>query len=302
MSRLRQASVAAIIVVGITAGCSAAGAGDIDRRVMMHSAGKVCPDRSAVPVGGLTDSYDRQVLSYAPSMYLTMAHAAAGTESDLSGHGHSGTYLPSGQRPAASALPNGDAAADFDGTGQYLQVSSASALSVMHTGCLTIQAWVKPDTRQFPREEGTGYVYILGKGAHQEQEYAMRMYSLVNKERPPRPNRVSAYIFNRSGGLGSGAYFQDRVQAGSWMMITMVIDAQRSMMWPDGYIAIYKDSRLRDQVSIGQFNVKPQSANAPLCIATRQLKSYFKGSIGKVAVFDYVLSAGRVKAIYNAMS
>ena len=64
------------------------------------------------------------------------------------------------------------------------------------------------DTLQFAHEQGTGYVYILGKGTSDKQEYALRMYSNENSEVPPRPNRVSAYVFNLSGGLGSGAYFQ----------------------------------------------------------------------------------------------
>jgi hypothetical protein len=67
-------------------------------------------------------------------------------------------------------------------------------------------------------------VYILGKGETGKQEYALRIYSLVNTESPVRPNRISAYAFNLAGGLGSGAYFQDPVMGGSWIMVTFVID------------------------------------------------------------------------------
>ena len=62
-------------------------------------------------------------------------------------------------------MPNGDMAADFNGRSQYAQVPSSEALSVTDTGCLTIEAWIMPTTLQFPHEEGTGYVYVLGKGA-----------------------------------------------------------------------------------------------------------------------------------------
>jgi hypothetical protein len=46
------------------------------------------------------------------------------------------------------------------------------------------------------------------KGTDGKQEYAMRMYSYSNSEKPPRPNRISAYVFNLAGGKGAGAYFQ----------------------------------------------------------------------------------------------
>lgn len=77
---------------------------------------------------------------------------------------------------------------------------------------------MRPDTLQFPRVQGSGYVYILGKGTAGKQEYALRMYSYSNSENPPRPSRVSAYVFNLAGGEGSGAYFQDPVRPGTWMM------------------------------------------------------------------------------------
>ncbi len=260
-----------------------------------------CKPESARPPSSVKDSYDRKILSLAPVLYLTMANPSEGAEPDLSGNRHTGTYLPADDRPATVSLPNGDPAAAFNGNGQYLQVPSAGSLSVSHTGCLTVQAWVRPATLQFPREEGSGYVYILGKGTAGKQEYALRMYSRTNTEVPERPNRVSAYVFNLAGGKGSGAYFQDRVKPNAWMMVTFVIDDNPSAAWPSGYVAIYKNDQLRGQVSISQFNVTPRSADAPLRIATRQLESFFKGAIGKVAIFDYVLSSEQVRAIYDAM-
>jgi hypothetical protein len=210
-------------------------------------------------------------------------------------------YLPAGNHPAVATLPNGDPAASFNGVNQYVQVPSVSALSVSHTDCLTVQAWIAPGTLQFPHEQGTGYVYMLGKGTTGKQEYALRMYSHSNTESPPRPNRISAYAFNLSGGLGSGSYFQDPVTVGQWMMVTFVIDDQASSAWPDGYVAIYKNAVLRGQVSLGQYDVKPQASDAPFRIGTRDLESYFQGAIGKVAVYGYVLSAADIARTYNAM-
>jgi Concanavalin A-like lectin/glucanases superfamily len=271
--------------------------------------GKVCPvmaycgwqRRSRIPSRGPADAYDRQVLRLGPVLYLTMAHPLAGTEEDLSGHGHDGVYLPRHHLPGQVRLPNGDAAAEFDGHGQYLQVRSADALSVTHTGCLTVQAWIRPTTLQFPEAQGSGYVYVLGKGAPGEQEYAVRMYSYFNAEHPARPNRLSGYVFNPRGGKGSGAYFQDVLTVNQWMMVTFVIVSRSTPAWPYGYVALYKNGRERDKVSLNQYRVRPQAAGAPLRIATRDLDSYFEGAVAKVAVYDYVLSAADIAGTYAAM-
>jgi hypothetical protein len=85
------------------------------------------------------------------------------------------------------------------------------------------------------------------------------------------------------------------------MMVTFVIDDQASSAWPDGYVALYKNAVLRGQVSLGQYDVKPQASDAPFRIGTRDLESYFQGAIGKVAVYGYVLSAADIARTYNAM-
>jgi hypothetical protein len=280
-----------------------------ERRGAATTAGKGVPTvarsgwsrASRTPPARSADAYDRQVLSLGPVLYLTMAHPLAGTEEDLSGHGHDGSYLPRNRWPDQVRLPNGDEAADFDGRDQYLQVPSADALSVTHTGCLTVEAWIRPMTLQFPEAQGTGYVYVLGKGSPGKQEYAIRMYSLLNSEHPARPNRLSGYVFNLRGGKGSGAYFQDVVTVRQWLMVTFVIDSRSSHAWPHGYVALYKNGRQRDKVSLSQYEVQPQAGSAPFRIGTRDLDSYFEGAVAKVAVYDYVLSAADIRGTYDAM-
>jgi Concanavalin A-like lectin/glucanases superfamily len=253
------------------------------------------------PSPGPMSQYDRQVMSLRPAAYLPLSRAAAGVEPDLTGHGHNGAYRGAGS-PGTARLPNGDRAVTFDGHGQYVEVPSAAALSITDTGCLTVQAWVRPDVLEFPVTEGTGYAYILGKGEVAKQEYALRMYSLTNSEVPPRPNRISAYVFNRQGGLGSGAYFQDKVTPGQWVMLTFVVDSRPSARWPEGCISIYKNGELRGSpVGLNQFHVTPQASDAPFRIGTRDLESYFDGAIAKVAVYDSVLSSQDIAQTYEAM-
>jgi len=300
-SRWRTAivAVAMVALVGVMLGSARDGSSPAEGSTVALT--DQCEPGSVTPPPQVTDRYDRQVLSLRPVLYLTLGNASSGIEPDLSGNGNNGIYEPSGGRPEPATLPNGDRATRFNGVGQYVQVLSSKSLSVTNTGCLTVEAWIRPAVLQFSHSEGSGYVYILGKGTSGKQEYAMRMYSFTNSETPSRPNRISAYLFNLAGGLGSGAYFQDVVYTGDWMMVTFVIDSQSSAAWPHGYISIYKNGQMRGQISLSQFNVKPGASNAPLRIGTRDLDSFFDGAIGKVAVYDSILPAQDILATYQAM-
>jgi hypothetical protein len=211
--------------------------------------------------------------------------------------GH-GTYA-SGGAVHTAPLPNGEAAAHFDGASEYLEIPSTHALSIATTGALTFEAWLRPDKLQFPHAEAEGFVYWLGKGQAGEQEYAGRMYSLANSV--DRPNRISGYAFNPSGGFGSGSYFQDALTRGQWIHVAVTFNTAPTEAFPTGYVRIYRDGVLRDTTALGQFAVHPVAGNAPLRIGTRDLHSFFDGAIGKVAVYGYELTAARLQVHFRAM-
>ena len=145
-------------------------------------------------------------------------------------------------------MPNGDRAPRYDGVKQYLTIPDARDWSVTRTGALTVEAWMRPDTLQFPNGEGLGQGYVrwLGKGSPQNQEYVARMYSLHNPEN--RPNRISGYAFNLAGGEGACSCFQDVVRVGQWIHYALVINTRRvDAENPTGYVKVYKNGRLRDQ-------------------------------------------------------
>jgi hypothetical protein len=58
-------------------------------------------------------------------------------------------------------------------------VPDADDLSITATGKLTLEAWMRPDVLEFPKQEGSGYVHWMGKGEAQgddgQQEYASRI-------------------------------------------------------------------------------------------------------------------------------
>ena len=53
-----------------------------------------------------------------------------------------------------ATLPNGDAAADFNGSSQYVSVPSAAVFSIPTTHSLTWEAWIRPDVLEFPNNTG----------------------------------------------------------------------------------------------------------------------------------------------------
>lgn len=258
-----------------------------------------------MPAGGgkqgwAPSSYDRLILSDGPVLYLAMGTPEAGLEPDRTGRARSGTYLPPGSPPAAAALPNGDLCARFDGSVQYLEVPDADDLSITTTRTLTLEAWMRPDTLEFPAKEGTGYVHWMGKGESGQHEYVLRMYALTNTE--SRPSRISGYAFSRSGGEGSGSYFQDPVAVGEWIHVVVVFNLDDfPANTPPGSAKIYKNGALRDTTPLSQFRVIPANGTAPLRVATRDRHSYFLGAIGKVAVYDRELTGSQILSHHQSM-
>ena len=243
----------------------------------------------AVDASASSSQYVEAVMSDAPVALLQGVN-------DLTGTGPTGTAV--GQ-PASTVLPNGDMAQVFNGADQYLEFADRKAFEVDATGVLTVEFWMRPDTLQFSDEEGSGYVYTMGKGDPGSHEWYTRMYSKDNAE--SRPNRISGYAFNPTGGLGAGSYFQDAVTTGEWIHVALVINSvARSAQYPSGYTRIYKNGVLRDTDSLADYDIVPRSGTSPLRIGTGYLGSHFEGAIGNIAFYPREVSAKRLRAHYVA--
>jgi len=175
---------------------------------------------------------------------------------------------------------------EFNGTSSDVEVPDSPDLSVATTGSLTVSAWMKPDTLSFPRTEGSGYVHWLGKGESGRQEWVFRMYSAGNAEN--RENRISFYVFDPSGGLGVGSYFQDPITPGEWIHVVGVADGHSTF--------IYKNGTLRDS-DVYAGSITPQRGSAPLRMGTRDFNSYFLGGIAEVRVWNRALTAGEIDSL-----
>src|SRR5205085_11295716 len=120
-----------------------------------------------------------------------------------------------------------DRAIRLDGQ-SYVEIPAAKASSVGATR-MTVELWMRPHALDFPGQTGSGadpYIHWLGKGETNQFEWGFRFYS---RKRPDgttsgRPNRISAYIWNASGGEGAGAYFEEHLTTGKWIHIVAVYE------------------------------------------------------------------------------
>src|SRR5258708_3668855 len=134
--------------------------------------------------------------------------------------------------------PSGPHYLHFNGDGNYVEVPSSADFSVDTNQALSVAAWMRPDKLNFLRFEGSHYVHWLGKGEGAgdagQQEWTFRMYNRDRTtEHPPRPNRISFYVFNPAGNLGVGSFFQDQVVEKEWIHIVGMAD--------NGVTRIYKN-------------------------------------------------------------
>jgi len=266
------------------------------------------------PAGGTSggSDYDATVLADGPVMYLAMSELS-GTEPDLTGNGHQGTYH--GGATTSATLPNGDRAADFAGNPQYVSVPSSAALSIPTTKNLTWEAWIRPDVLEFD-DNSSGYVDWMGKCEEYSPtcEWEARMYNMTNSSN--RCNRLSAYAFNPTADLGSGAYWEagtcGTIKAGSWYHVVGEYTTEETPSGCDdsypGSVDIWVNGVKWNQASHGdtgcmsQYQVTPEANDSALNIGTMAKDAWFQGAIAKVAIYDVRLSNETVRSHYQAMT
>jgi hypothetical protein len=300
MSTIRPAMILLLAAAARTSRCGGGGNGG---------------DASAADGGGPKKTYDETVLGDRPVGYWTLAGGAA-TEPDASGHGHVGSYQ--GGTPAVATMPNGDRASDFDGATQFLTIPSSGSFSIPTTGSLTWEGWIRPDVLQFPEEDdGKGFVEWMGKcaGHGPNCEWKGRFYSTTNPA--GRCNRLSAYVFNAIGGEGSGADFQPDCglfQPAHWYHVVGEYTTRNQPtgckntaafpgsinIWVNG--VPWNQARHGQSGCMSQFSVVPKASDSPFNIGTVAQASWFPGAVGKVALYDHLLSQAQITAHFQAMA
>ena len=214
------------------------------------------------------------------------------------GRYHGGVTL--GQ-PGAIAQ-GGDKAVRFDGKSGYAEIPANKAFSQPTSGKgLSVEVWFKPALLEFKGETGDPYVFWIGKGEPGQHEWALRFYSRDST----RPNRISAYVFNRAGGLGAGAYVEEPVELNEWIHIVACFDPG-SKSNPKAGVSIYKNGVLRGSPAsqhgarYASFDIVPEAGTAPVRLGTRNLTSFFAGDLDEFAIYPRALTAAEVLDHYRA--
>src|SRR5690606_22078120 len=183
-----------------------------------------------------------------------------------------------------------DKATRFDGLKSYIEVADQDYLSISTTGAITISVWMQVISQNFPTSTIDNYIHWLGKGVGGQHEYALRMY---DQDDSKNSNRVSAYVFNLTGGLGAGRAFQEPLALGEWLHIVAVYD------YPNDAIRIYKNAKHDGESTFASFNITPENGTAPFRIGTRDLTSYLKGVLDDLRVYNRVLTDEEIYALYK---
>ena len=251
-------------------------------------------------------TYPDAVLAKGPVGYWRLGETTGTTAVDLTANHRDGLYkgaVAMGERGALGPRDT-DPAIRLDGRRSYVEIADDEAFSQPTSGVgLSVEVWMRPDALVFKGESKDNYVHWLGKGGAGRYEWALRFYSRTAK----RPNRISAYIFNNSGGLGAGAYFEDRLTVGEWMHIVACFDPGDASTPGKPGVHIYRDGvkRLGPTSSGARYDnrlwqIYPSHASGPVRLGTRDLGSSLIGALDEVAIYPRALTAAEVLDNYQA--
>jgi hypothetical protein len=217
-----------------------------------------------------------------------------------------------------AAIPFGNASVPyFDGAiGSTLTIADAPQYSQPYANALSVAAWICPLALDNLNTTGATdqHVHFLGKGVDSSTnvEWALRLYNQTN---PNRHSRLSFYTFNimASPGqpnLGNGAYMEYGVSAndatavdlGRWLFLVgqaepWISETDRNtgcLLWKQGVQAVRTTADKYES-----YHVHPQHGAAPISIGGNS-SSGFKGSIAHVAIWNRLLSATEIDALWVA--
>lgn len=254
-----------------------------------------------------SDRYSTAVLTKGPVGYWRLGEDAGPTAADASGNAYDGEYLgnPTFGQPGA-IVNDPDPAIGCNGpdSQDYIEILDpiSKAFSQPTSGLgLTVEVWMRPDLLIFPGQTADPYIHWLGKGMPSRFEWAFRFYS----QESTRPNRISAYIWNLTGGLGAGAYFQDELVPGAWIHIVACYEPGDKDTIPSAGVHIYKDGVHRlgppsPGTLYSTYDIVPAHGTAPLRLGTRDSLSFLlTGGLDEVAIYPRVLTGAEILENYT---
>jgi len=259
-----------------------------------------------------TTPYHKRVLAKRPVAYWRFEESGGPVARDWTRHHHDGTYQGRVSFGQAGAIHSErDSAIGLNGKNAFVLVPDSTAFSQPTSGRgLTIEAWFRPDVLIFEGQTVDHYVHWLGKGQTGAYEWGFRFYS----RNSPRPNRVSAYMWNSNSltgreNEGAGAYFEDQLTVSEWIHVVACYDPGDAST-PGAGVSIYKNGVLRGSPATSsgalysnpKYDIHPQHGTAPLRLGTRDMGSFLSGGLDEMVIYPRVLSAEEVLDNYKGAS
>lgn len=183
-----------------------------------------------------------------------------------------------------------DGAFEFDGYKDRITIPDSTSLSVNTNSGFTFALWVNFRRTKFIGEGSqNNYLHFAGKSEDNNHEYTFRQYNSSNAE--GRNNRLSFYVFNLHGGLGTGSYVQEPIVIGEWVHLVGVVNKTHTQLWKNG---VLKDADL-----LSDYDIVPGNGNAPLRLGTSDGDSYFRGAMDEVRIYNRALTPQEIRALYR---
>ncbi|MBX4212260.1 LamG domain-containing protein [Candidatus Pacearchaeota archaeon] len=206
---------------------------------------------------------------------------------DLSGKRNHGSVI--GPQWNSSEGPFHDGAFEFKGKDK-ITIPDSPLLSPAIWDGFSVALWVKFDKTSFVGEgSGKDYIHFLGKGGNgNDYEYMFRQYNSSNAEK--RPDRISFYMFNISGGLGVSADLDEPIPKNEWIFLVGVYNGTSVEIWKNGI--------LKHQAPLSLYGINLQKGTAPLNLGTSDGDSYFTGSMDNVMVYRRALNQSEIRSLY----
>lgn len=212
---------------------------------------------------------------------------ATGAFKDSTINSHNGSAGSSSAVPSRMAGKIGDSQS-FNGD-DYIQIPDSDDFSVSTTGQLTVSFWLSPNVQNMSTSD---YVHFLGKGSAGSYEWAFRIY---NANYSDRPQSISIYHWNPTGGLGAGSRWDhSNIPNGSWVYVT----GRFGRVDGSSDISIFGNGVRADTDSYASYSIKPTNGSAPLKIGTRSNDSYLNGRIDELRLSSVARSDAWIKASF----
>jgi hypothetical protein len=184
---------------------------------------------------------------------------------DSSGNGNDGTYVGDASTTAGKYGRGGD----FDGSGDYIEISQNSSINLSTNGSFSFGYWIKVDTL-------TNFVGTIMKGGFQSS-YGHLLWT---------DGSLRAYY---SGGSYIEVPSLTTGKIGSWLYITQTYDGDK--------IRIYRDG---DLFFTSSGEVTLETSTDPLYFGVSSGNQYsLDGQMDEVRVYNRALSANEVAQLYE---